>query len=98
MKHGSAAVTGSLLQFDRSGHHLLVGDADAVSVVDVKGGGTTRIARTGVRALAGFADQVWLVVDDALVRYDVSGRAIGEPVALPFASDPVLIPAPHGPA
>jgi hypothetical protein len=96
-KYGSA-VTGGVLQFDRAGRQLLIGDADAVSVVDVTGGGTTRIARAGVRALAGFGDQVWLVVGETLYRHDANGRSVGEPVTLPFAAEPVLIPVPHGPS
>jgi hypothetical protein len=94
MKQGLA---GDLFQFDRTGEHLLAANADGVAAVAVKGERTTHIARRGVRAVAGFGDQIWIATADALERFDLDGRALGEPFAL--AGDPAetWAPAPCGP-
>jgi hypothetical protein len=98
---GQLSLTGSRLQFDRSGRHLILADNDRVSVID--GAATTErrtvyAARSSVRALAAFDDQVWLVDDNVLRRIDIDGREVGEPFEITPGFDADWSPAPCGPA
>ena len=78
------------LQFDRSGKYLLLGHDDHVSIIHGLAPGSDRrtldVGRRGVRALAGFDDEFWLVADGILVRYSLEGRPIGEPFTLASAT------------
>ena len=83
MNERALGLTSQLLQFDPTGDHVAIADAEGVSVVDLRRDRTLRIAQRGVRSLATFREQVWLVADHELVRYDLDGRSIGEPMPLP---------------
>ncbi|MEO6777810.1 MAG: ATP-binding protein [Kofleriaceae bacterium] len=89
-------LTGRALRFDRTGRRLLVVEPTELAIVDVVGGAVLRIAEAA-RAACMAGDQIWVANrDDQLVRYDVSGRALGEPIALPVVASPHLEPAPCG--
>jgi ATPase family associated with various cellular activities (AAA) len=91
-------LVGSLV-FDRSGQTLIAIDPDAIAVVALATGQTRRLAIRDARAVAGFADQLWIAThDDLLLRLDPTGRQLGPPRPLPFAARAVLQPAPCGPA
>jgi hypothetical protein len=89
-------LTGRELRFDRTGRYLLVVEAAELAVVDVIDGGVVRIAETA-RAACMAGDQIWVANrNDQLVRYDLGGRAVAEPVALAFGTAAHLEPAPCG--
>jgi SpoVK/Ycf46/Vps4 family AAA+-type ATPase len=92
---GVLGLSSELLRFDASCHHLLIGDAAGVSVIDLGHDHTTQISRRGVRSVLGFRDQVWLVAGDELARFDLEGRPIGELFVLPAGDS--LVAAPCGP-
>ncbi|MBX3160697.1 MAG: ATP-binding protein [Deltaproteobacteria bacterium] len=95
----SSPLIGGGLRFDRSGTRLSATEPDAISVVELATYRTIRIALTDVRGVAGFDDQLWIATsDDHLLRVDHAGRTIGTSVALPFTAQPILAPAPCGPA
>ena len=99
MRTAPASLTGVTLGFDRAGTQLIVGEPDAIAVVEIASGKTCRLPYTDARAIAGFDDQVWIAThDDQLVRVDPGGRRLGEAVALPFSARGMLIPAACGPA
>ncbi len=74
----------------------MVVEPAAVAIVDVIGGAVVRVAEVArVACITG--DQLWIGTrDEQLVRYDLGGRMIGEPVALPPVVTPHLEPAPCG--
>ncbi|HEV7557457.1 MAG TPA: hypothetical protein VGO00_18460, partial [Kofleriaceae bacterium] len=99
MRNAWGSLTGTGLSFDRAGGRLVVVEHDAIAVVDIAGGKTVRLPYGDVRAVAAFDDQVWLVDRDVqLVRVDLSGRELGEALALPFAERAALFPAACGAA
>jgi len=74
----------------------MVVEPTAVAIVDVVTGAVVRVPELASAAcIAG--DQLWIATRaDRLVRYDLGGRAIGEPFALPAVVSPQLEPAPCG--
>ena len=93
----SDSLTGAGLCFDRSGRHLIAAEPDAISIVALEQGLTTRLAITDARSVAGFDDQLWIAThEDRLVRVDHEGRSLGEPYPLPFAARATLQPAACG--
>ena len=95
----STTLLGSSLVFDRAGQRLVAVEPDAVSVIELGGGRTTRLPIRGARAVAAFADQLWVATqDDQLARIDPTGRPLAPVRALPFATRRMLQPAPCGPA
>ncbi|HEY6034031.1 MAG TPA: hypothetical protein VIV58_07220, partial [Kofleriaceae bacterium] len=89
-------LTGRALRFDRTGRYLLVVEPAELAVVDVRGGGVVRIAETA-RAACFAGDQIWIANrSDQLVRYDLAGRAVGEPAPLTPGASVELEPAPCG--
>ncbi|HEX7843371.1 MAG TPA: ATP-binding protein [Kofleriaceae bacterium] len=74
-------------------------EPDAISVVELGAGGqTTRLPIRDARAIAAFAEQLWVAThDDQLARIDLAGRPLGPVRALPFAARAMLQPAPCGP-
>src|ERR1700733_5111320 len=98
MRTTPISLTGSLLGFDRAGRRLAVVEPDAIAMVDLEGSKTARLPHADVRAIAMFDEQLWIATrDDQLVRVDVTGRVIGEPCPLAFASPAMLVAAPCGP-
>jgi hypothetical protein len=93
-------LLGSTLVFDRAGQRLVAVDPDAIAVVELRASGsTTRLAIRDARAVAAFADQLWVATrDDELARLDYDGRLLAPARALPFAPRAVLHPAPWGAA
>jgi hypothetical protein len=79
MQHPS--LRGALLQFDRTGQYLAVGERDRVLVVSMSGPTRQLAIGSPIRALAPFGDQLW-VLGDALRRFDLDGRPLGEPCEL----------------
>ncbi len=87
-----------LLQFTRDGRTLVVGDPDAVTLVELRGDQRRRIPVTDVQAVAAFSDQVWVATRvGVLLRLALDGRVLGEH---PLPVDPAarLVAAPVGPA
>jgi hypothetical protein len=93
-----SSVSGALLVFDREGGQLVIGDPDGIAIVELAGEPrTTRHAIAGVRAVAAFGDQLWIVAhEDQLLRLGRDGRPAGEPLRLPFAGRAQLVAAPCG--
>ncbi len=86
-----------LLQFTRDGRTLVVGDRDAITLVDLRGDQRHRIPVTGVQSIAAFADQVWVATRaGVLLRLALDGRTLGEH-PLPVDLGGRLLPAPVGP-
>jgi hypothetical protein len=74
----------------------MVVELAAVAIVDVVGGAVLRVPEAA-RVACITCDQVWIATrEEQLVRYDLSGRMIGEPIALPSVVTPHLEPAPCG--
>jgi len=92
-------LLGSSLAFDRTGQTLVAVEPDAISIVELgPGGQTTRLPIREARAVAAFADQLWIAThDDQLARIDHAGRPLGTVRALPFAARAMFQPAPCGP-
>ena len=99
MSSSPITLLGGSLVFERAGQALIAMDPDAISVVELGAGGrTTRIPIRDARAVAAFADQLWVAThDDQLVRMDHAGRPLAPPCALPFSGRAMLQPAPCGP-
>ena len=98
MRHPPNYLTSPTLTFDRDGARLIAVEADAVVIVDVARRATVRIDQAEACAALGFADQIWIAShDEALHRYTPAGTPVGEPLALPFAEHPMLVPAACGP-
>src|SRR6185503_8023288 len=93
-------LLGSALVFDRPGQRLVAVDPDAIAVVELyPAGQTTRLAIRDARAVAAFADQLWVATHrDELARMDYTGRLLAPVRSLPFAARAVLHPAPWGAA
>jgi len=90
------SLTGRHLRFDRGGRRLMVIEPTAVAIVDVIGGAVVRVPELASAACIA-SDQLWIATRaDRLVRYDLAGHAIGEPLALPAVVSPQLEPAPCG--
>jgi hypothetical protein len=86
--------------FSREGRAVLAVDAQGVSITPLRDGADTlRIAAEGVRGVAGFADQIWIVDGTVprLRRFDEQGRPIGAPRALPDEPGARLAPILLGP-
>ncbi|CAN5320734.1 hypothetical protein BH11MYX1_BH11MYX1_19360 [soil metagenome] len=99
MRHTPNYLTSPKLTFDRDGGRLIAVEAEAVEIVDLARHETVRIDHPEACATLGFADQIWVASqDEALYRYTPTGTPIGEPIVLPFAEHPMLVPAPCGPA
>ncbi len=95
----SDSLTSATLRFDRSGRHLIAAEPDAITIVALELGLTTRLPISDARSVAGFDDELWIVThEDRLVRVDHAGNPLGEPVVLPFAARATLQPAPCGAA
>jgi hypothetical protein len=99
MSLSPTTLLGSSLVFERAGRALVAIDPDAISVVELGAAGhTRRIPIPRARAVAAFADQLWIAShDDQLVRVDHAGRPLAAPSALPFSGCAALQPAPCGP-
>ncbi|MEO7732759.1 MAG: hypothetical protein ABIY55_17445, partial [Kofleriaceae bacterium] len=98
MRPSPTTLLGTTLTFDRAGRLLIAADPDGLAIIDLAASHTTRLAIRDVRAVAAFYDQLWIAThDDQLRRVDPTGRALGEPRALPFAAAARLEPAPCGP-
>jgi AAA+ superfamily predicted ATPase len=99
MRPSPIQLASATLGFDRTGHRLIVVEPDAVAVVDLDRSQTLRLEHSGAHAAIGFDDQLWIATrDERLVRYDLEGHPIGDPVPLAFSSPPALLAAPCGPA
>jgi hypothetical protein len=99
MSLSPATLLGSSLVFERAGQVLVAVEPDAISVVELGAAShARRIPIPRARAVAAFADQLWIAShDDQLVRVDHAGRPLAAPSALPFAARAALQPAPCGP-
>jgi hypothetical protein len=98
MKSSPVSLTGSQLGFDRAGRRVFVIDPDSIAVVDLETSTTRRLAFANARALGVHDDQLWIAThDDQLVRTDLVGHVLGEPMSLPFAATANLVLAPCGP-
>jgi hypothetical protein len=93
-------LLGKSLVFDRTGQTLVAVEPDVISVVELGAGGqTTRFPIHDARAVAAFADQLWVATyDNQLARVDHAGRPLGPVHSLPFSARAVLQPTPSGPA
>lgn len=77
-----------LLQWSSDGALLAYADANAVSVIDLKGNrAPTTVRQAGVAAIALFCEQVWTLDEQRtyLRRYHVEGSELGEPRHLAIA-------------
>src|SRR5262249_47497492 len=94
----STSLLGSSLIFDRTGQTLVAVEPDALSVIKLGAGQTTMVSIRGARAVAAFADQLWVAThDDQLARVDHAGQPLAPLRRLPFSTRAVLQPAPWGP-
>ncbi len=86
----------SLLQFARDGRTLVVGEADAVTIVELRGDLRRRVSIPGVQSIAIFADRIWVATaTGALVRMTLQGRILDEQ-SLSIDADAALVPATIG--
>ena len=98
MKPSPVSLVGSRLCFDPSGAVVVAIEPDAIAIADLRAGKTHRLAYPHARAVVAFADQLWIATsDECLARSDFAGRALGDPIALPFAATGAFVPAPCGP-
>src|SRR5262245_23299728 len=97
MRSSPVSLSGTALCFDRSGRRLIAIGPHEITVMDPAGALTICLPYRGVRAVAGFDDELWIAThDDRLVRVDPTGAMLGAPAMLPFAATAVLTPAPCG--
>src|SRR3569623_665463 len=98
MKPSPVSLVGSRLCFDPSGAVVVAIEPDAIEIADLRAGKTHRLTYPHVCAVVAFADQLWIATsDECLARSDFAGRALGDPIALPFAATGAFVPAPCGP-
>lgn len=99
MKKMQTRPAEGLLQFTRDGRTLIVGEVDALTIIDLYRDARRRIEiGAPIRSIAAFADQLWIATEDlALFRMTIDGRIVGEH-ELPHDPDARLIASTIGPA
>src|SRR5258705_10080770 len=99
MRSAPASLTGVTLGFDRAGARLIVGEPDAIAVVEIATGKTRRLPYTHARAVAGVCDQVWVAAHPRqIVRAAPLGRPARRAPPLSLFCRGGVTPAPRGAA
>ena len=67
------------VQFTRDGQTLVLGEAEAFTLIALRGEQRRRVEVTGIQAIATFADQLWVATrTGALLRFALDGRQLDE--------------------